>query len=180
MTKIITTLVLLIGVVLSGFAQNVSVFDKFEDYDDVTTVVVSKKAFGMLKKIASDSKEGKEFEDMVGGLQGLKVFTTEDATIAAEMQATFLKYRKTAKLEELMRVKDKDANVKIYVREGRDADHVSEFLMLVDKMNSSNSDNEPKVIIISIVGDIDLNNISKLTNQMDVPGGEHMKKASRK
>ncbi len=180
MNKKITILAILLGLFSFSYAQDSSVFDKYEDYDDVTTVVVSKKAFTMLKTIASDSSQGDEFQDMVSGLQGLKVFTTEDTAIATEMQATFTKYRKSAKLEELMRVKDKDANVKIYVKDGKDEDHVSEFLMLVDKMNTNQGGNNPKVIIISIIGDIDLNNISKITNQMDIPGGEHMNKASRK
>ncbi len=180
MNKKIIIFAMLLGLFSFSYAQDSSVFDKYEDYDDVTTVVVSKKAFTMLKTIANDSSQRDEFQDMVSGLQGLKVFTTSDNTIAAEMQATFTQYRKSAKLEELMRVKDKDANVKIYVKDGKDADHVSEFLMLVDKMNISQGGDDPKVIIISIIGDIDLNNISKITNQMDIPGGEHMEKAARK
>ena len=168
----------------SALSQNQSVFDKFEDYDDVTTVVVTKKAFQMLTKITSDSEEAQEFKKLVSGLENLKVFTTSKPSIAAEMQVTFNKYLKSSKLSELMRVKDKDANVKIYVKEGRDEDHVSEFLMLVDEMDVQISrdgeDASPQVVIISFTGDIDLNNISKITSGMDIPGGEHMKIVHKK
>jgi len=179
--KKILIILLIITTATISYAQELSIFDKYEDYDEVTTVVVTKRAFKMLKQISNDTKEGEEFQDLVSGLQGLKVFTTEDTKIAAEIENTFTKYLKTAKLEELMRVKDKDAHVKIYVREGRDEDHVSEFLMLVDNMNTStkNGERDPKVVVISIVGDIDLNNISKITNKMDIPGGQHMKKAHK-
>lgn len=166
-----------IGIVLSTYAQDVSVFDKYEDYDEVTTVVVSKRAFKLLKKIGNDSEE--KFKDMVEGLNGLKVFTTADPKVAAEMKVTFTKYRKSAKLEELIRVKDKDAHVKIYVKEGKDEDHVSEFLMLVDKIKTRSDGEEPKIVIISIVGDIDLNTISKITDQMDIEGKEHVRKAKK-
>ena len=166
-----------IGIVLSTYAQDVSVFDKYEDYDEVTTVVVSKRAFKLLKKIGNDSEE--KFKDMVEGLNGLKVFTTTDTKVAAEMKVTFTKYRKSAKLEELIRVKDKDAHVKIYVKEGKDEDHVSEFLMLVDKIKTSSDGEEPKIVIISIVGDINLNTISKITDQMDIEGKEHVRKAKK-
>lgn len=40
-------------------------------------------------------------------------------------------------MEELMRVKDKDANVKFYIRQGKDADHVKELLMFVDGINGT-------------------------------------------
>jgi len=177
MKKIVLIAITLIFA-LNTYAQDTSIFDRFEDYDDVTTVVVTKKAFQMLGKITTESKEGKEFNDLVGGLEDLKVFTTENKKIAEEMKSTFNKYLKSAKLSELMRVKDKDANVKIYVREGRDEDHVSEFLMLVDEMNGKHSGSE--VVIISLTGDIDLNNISKITEKMNISGGEHLKKVENK
>ena len=170
---LIISLVLL---TLSMQAQS-SIFDKFEDYDDVTTVVVTQKAFQMLKKISDDSQEGKEFNNLVSGLKDLKVFTTEKESIAQEMKGTFTKYIQKSKLSELMRVKDKDANVKIYVREGRDADHVSEFVMLVDQFHTNSP--EKQMVIISLTGDIDLNNISKITDKMHIPGGEHMKDVER-
>ncbi len=163
-----------------SYAQNNSIFDKFEDYDDVTTVVVTQKAFQMLKKISNDSKEGREFNALVSGLKDLKVFTTDNAKIAKEMQTTFTKHIKNAKLSELMRVKDKDANVKIYIREGKDDDHVSEFLMLVDEMAvSAHKGRNPEVVIISLSGNIDLKNISKLTKEMNISGGKHLKKAEK-
>ncbi len=175
--------ILVLAFSFNSYAQDNSIFDKFEDYDDVTTVVVTQKAFQMLKKISNDSEEGKEFNNLVSGLKNLKVFTTEDVKIAADMQSTFDKYLKKAQLSELMRVKDKDANVKIYVREGKDDDHVSEFLMLVNEVNASTKNGKhgnPEVVIISLTGDIDLNNISKLTKEMNIPGGEHMEKAEKK
>jgi hypothetical protein len=180
--KKIFLLLLVIALGFTSYAQNSSVFDKFEDYDEVTTIVVTQKAFQMLKKISSDTEEGKDFQNLVSGLNDLKVFTTENSKIADEMQATFNKYLKTAKLSELMRVKDKDANVKIYIREGKDEDHVSEFLMFVDEMDVKLNEGErgsPEVVIISLTGNIDLNNISKITTQMNIPGGQHMKKAEK-
>jgi hypothetical protein len=34
--------------------------------------------------------------------------------------------------------------------------------------------------LLSLTGDIDLRNVSKLTTQLNVPGGEQLKKASKK
>ena len=65
-------------------------------------------------------------------LSGLKVVITGVKNpCSADMQTTVDKYLRSASQEELMRVKDKDANVKFYIRNGRDSDHVSQLLMFV-------------------------------------------------
>ena len=144
---------------LANYAQT-SIFDKFEEMDDVTTVVVTQEAFKMLAKFKSGGEEGAEYFDMVKGLNSFKVFTTENPGIAKQMSDVVFSYLKSAKLTELMRVKDKDAKVKIYVRSGKDENHVSELLMFVsDMQNKANQE----AVILSLTGDIDLNKISKLT-----------------
>ncbi len=182
MKKIVIVLVSL-TFAINVWAQDSSIFDKFEDYDEVTTVVVTQQAFKMLQKVSSDSEEGKQFQELVSGLKDLKIFTTEDTKTADEMRNTFDKYLKNRKLSELMRIKDKDANVKIYVREGKDEDHVSEFLMIVDEMDiklNKKGRGNAEVVIISLTGDIDLNNISKITTNMNIPAGEYLEKAEKR
>jgi len=162
-------LILIIAIALvsvTTYAQN-SIFDKFEDMDDVTTVVVTQEAFKMMAKFNVGGDEGEEYLNMLKGLKSFKVFTTENPSISKDMNNVVSKYLKSAKLIELMRVKDKDANVKIYVRQGKDEDHVSELLMYVGGvgkyMENSDSPVKAESVILSLTGDIDLNKISKLT-----------------
>jgi len=63
---------------LTGFSQ--SLFDKFEDLDEVTSVVVNKSMFNLLAKIdvEVDDPEAQDFMDIASSLKSLKVFTTED------------------------------------------------------------------------------------------------------
>ena len=79
-----------------------------------------------------------------------------------------------------MRVKDKETNVKIYIRQGKDEDHVSELLMFVNGIGKyTKTDDSPykaETVIISLTGDIDLNKISKLTDAHISGSGEHLKK----
>lgn len=164
--KKIIVLIAIALISFTNYAQN-SIFDKFEEMDDVTTVVVTQEAFKMLAKFKSGGEEGQEYFDMVKGLSSFKVFTTENPSISKEMNTIVSKYLKSAKLIELMRVKDKDSNVKIYVRQGKDEDHVSELLMYVGGvgkyMENSDSPVKAESVILSLTGDIDLNKISKLT-----------------
>lgn len=163
----------------TNYAQS-SVFDKFEEMDDVTTIVVTQEAFKLLAKFKAGGEEGEEYFDMVKGLTSFKVFTTESVSIAKEMNDVISKYLKASKLTELMRVKDKEANVKIYIKLGKDENHVSELLMFVNGIGKyTKTDDSPykvETVIISLTGDIDLNKISKLTDAHISGSGENLKK----
>ncbi len=176
-------IVLIIVVAFVTFTSNAqsSIFDKFEDKDGVTTIVITKKAFELMAIFGGESNEAKEYAELVGGLDGLKVFTTEDKTIAADMLKTVNSYLKSSKLSELMRINDKDANVRIYIKEGKDDTHVEELLMFVNGLEKHFEGNEmgrsAEAVIVSLTGNIDLNKISELTEQMNISGSEHLKKA---
>lgn len=178
--KKLVIIALLVAFPLSSFAQ--SAFDKFEDMDDVSTVVVTKSMFRMLSKVnvEIDDPETQDFIDVIKKLKNLKVFATEDHTIASSMKSEVDKYLRSSSLEELMRVKDKDANVKIYIKEGRDEDHVSELLMFVTGIKNINTNGRKiETVLLSLTGDIDLNKINALTKKMDLPGGTQLKNAKR-
>ena len=83
-----------------------------------------------------------------------------------------------------MEVKDDGTEVKFYVQEGKDADHVKELLIFVtgidkkmdDKIEINGKQRKIETVVVSMTGDIDLNEISKLTQQMNIPGGQHLDK----
>ena len=176
-------LILIIAIAIVPFLGNAqtSVFDKFDGNDDVTTISVSKKAFQLMAKFGGVNEEAQEYANMVESLEGLKVFTTEDKTIALEMQSTVSKYLKNSNLSELFAVNDKEANVRIYVKEGKDDDHVKELLMFVNGIGKHIEDNDlgrsAEAVVLSLTGDIDLNKIAKLAEQMNISGAEHLKKS---
>tara|TARA_R110002051_G_scaffold148475_4_gene221091 strand:- start:2067 stop:2618 length:552 start_codon:yes stop_codon:yes gene_type:complete len=171
MKKIIAIVVIAL-ISYTGFSQ--SMFDKYEDLDKVSAVVVNESMFKLLSKIEVDveEQEAKDFMEIAKSIKNLKVFITEDKGISADMKLSVDKYLKTTSLVELMRVKDKDANVKFYIKSGKDDDHVSELLMFVTGINNANMDiNGRKVetVLLSLTGDIDLNKINSLTKKMNLP-----------
>ncbi len=175
--KLIIALLLAITPFIA-FSQ--SFFEKYEDLDEVSTMVISKRAFGLMAKIGGDSKEAKEYVDMVNTLDKLTVYTTEDLGIAAKIKADVKTYLKSSKLSELMRIKDKETNVKIYVKEGRNDSYVKELFMFINNIKNVHiKGRNPKVIIVSLTGDINLDKIGELADKMNIPGGEHLKKASK-
>ncbi|PKA96682.1 uncharacterized protein DUF4252 [Flavobacteriaceae bacterium MAR_2009_75] len=180
MKKIVIIIVMAIMPVV-GISQ--SLFDKYEDLDNVSAVVVNRSMFNLLSKIdvEVDDPEAQDFMDIAKSLNNLKVFITEDRSIASDMKIAVDKYLKSTKLEELMRVKDKDTNVKFYIRSGKDDDHVSELLMFVTGMQNADIDvNGRKIetVLLSLTGDIDLNKIGSLTKKMNLP--EELNEAGKK
>ena len=186
MKKLVIILTLIVS---SNFSFSQSVFDKFEDNDEVTTVVLNQRMFKMLASlnINSDEPETQATIDAIKKVTGLKVFTTGNEKIAAEMKRSVDKHIKTTKLDELMRIKDGDVNVKFYVLEGKDEDHVKELLMYMTGLKEI-TDGEIKVngkkreveaVIITLTGDIDLREVAKMTESIDLPGGDQLKKASK-
>ena len=127
-----------------------------------------------MSKIGSESDD--EYLNMIKNIESLRVFATESLEVAVQMEAAVKSYLKTANLEELMRVKDGDSNVIIYVKEGKSEDFVKELFMFVKDSDKTSKES----VIISLTGEIDLNQVAKLTQKMDLPGGEHLEKANNK
>ncbi|MFH4967382.1 DUF4252 domain-containing protein [Gaetbulibacter sp. M240] len=170
---------------LTGIAQS-DIFDKYNDNPDVTFVSIKPKMFQMIAKmgIDVDDPEAKAYMDMVKSITSFKTIVTDNKSISADI-SKWVKGRASS-LEELMEVKDEGTEVKFYVKEGRDSDHVKELLIFVngidkvmdDKIEINGKERKIETVVVSLTGDIDLNEISKLTNQMNIPGGEKLNKKS--
>jgi len=171
------------------FAQGI--FDKFEDNEEVTSFVINQKMFRMLASIDIDLDDPEEQKtlEMVKKITGLKVFTTGNDKVSADMKTTVESYLNSTKLEELMRFKDGDQTVKFYVKEGNDENHVKELLMYMTGLKGLTQGSDIEIngekrvfetVVLSLTGDIDLREISKITGKMDIPGGEQLKKVGNK
>ena len=172
----IKKLIIAVALITTPFFMNAqSQFDRFEDIEGVTSVIVNQKAFAMMSKIGAESDD--EYLNLIKNISTLKVFATENADVAKQMETEVKSYLLKANLEELMRVKDGNSNVKIYVKEGQSADYVKELFMFVK--DGGDKSGHDQTVIIYLTGNIDLKQISKLTEKMNLPGGEHLSKANK-
>jgi len=161
------------------------IFEKYNDNSDVTYVSIKPKMFQMIAKmgINVDDPEAKSFMDMVNSITSFKTLVTDNKSISADI-TKWVKSR-SGSLEELMEVKDDGSEVKFYVKEGKDSDHVKELLIYVNGIDKAmkgqgveiNGENRKiETVVVSLTGDINLNEISKLTDKMNIPGGQHLDK----
>lgn len=170
MKKLILSLVIVLTT-NTFFAQ--SVFDKFDGLDDVTTVIVNKKMFALLSKMDVKDKETQQYVNLIKKLDNLKVFVTQSDKRSDEMKAVSDKYIKSSALEELMRMNEKGKSVKIYVKSGASDSQIKELLMFVEGGGKEES------VLMSLIGNFDLDELSVLTDKMNLPGGDDLKKVSK-
>jgi hypothetical protein len=187
MKKQIIFLALMLAPVLT-YCQDI--FEKYEDSGEVTYIAMQPKMFQMLAKmsVSADDPDAKDFFSLVNSITSFKVITTESEGVSKDITGWVNTRLKSSSFEELMRVKDGDSNVKFYVKEGKDDDHIQELLMFVtglkDREELKDVDmNGRKIetVLLSLTGDnIPLRQIAKLTDKMDLPGGDQLKKAGDK
>lgn len=173
-------IILIAAIVLASqtiYSQK-STFDKYENQKDVTSMIVTKSMFKLMSKIdlSSNDPEAQNYLKMVENLEDIKIFTTDNATTAADMKSTVDSYIKSSTtLTELMRVNDDGKNIRFYVKEGKNENFVSELLMFLEDSSSK----DKQAVVMSITGNIDLRQISQLTSDLKVPGSDQLKNAKK-
>lgn len=170
-------IVLLLLVVLPSFIFAQSTFDKFEDKDEVNSVIVNKKMFELMSKVKVDAKdkEMQQYLTLLKKLDNLKVFTTNSTKLSSEMKSSVSSYLKSNPLEELMRVNSDGKNVKIYIKSAGSTSIVKELLLFME-----GDLKETPTVILSLTGEFNLDELSSLTERMNLPGKDELKKASKK
>ncbi len=182
------SLIILFVLFISFWGNSQTIFEQYADSDDVTLVSISPKMFKMLGQmsISVDDPEAQEFLEMVTQINNFKVLICSKEEISNEMLAWVNKEVKKSNLEQLMSVKDAEADVTFYVKEGSKENYVEQLLMYVNEKKPSNGNSlnvngrQIESILLMLEGNIDLNQISKLTDKMDLPGGKQLKNAIKK
>jgi len=139
-----------------------SYFEKYEESDDFTIVMISPRMFSLIAKLDIDEME-EDVRNVIKDLRGLRVMTTEEDGMAHYKELS--SQLKFSEYEELMRVKDEDNNVRIMIKENT-AGKISELLLLVGS--------EDEFVLVSFIGNIDINKIAQLSGNLEINGIEYL------
>ena len=159
MKKIVLT-VMTLSIVSLTFGQQVvtKYMDKYEDDETFTKVSVSSKMFSLFSEMEGTEEDEQLFYDITSKLKGMKVVASEKVSDPRALYNGAISDVEKAGFEELMTVKDAEENVKISIRE---KGGVIEELILV-------AGGKEKFAMVSLFGEIDLKQISKLASLMRV------------
>jgi len=147
------------GTVITKYMNQYAGNEKF------TKVSVSQKMFSMFTNLEAGSPAEKEFLQAVSKLKGLKVIMTDSIPNSAALYKQAVADVNKAGYEELVSVNDARANMQFSIKESKGI--ISELIMVVG--------GKKQFIMLSLYGDIDLKNISKIAQQMHVPGLDQLK-----
>lgn len=156
---------------LFAMAQNTPVdelFDKYSGQEGITSVYITSYMFGMFADLETDDPE---FDKLIKNLKGIKILATDDSFKGSGINFYKEIIDKLPKsvYKELMVIKEKDQDVQFLINE---KDGIITELLIIAGGKSENA-------IISIQGNIDLKNISKLSKSMNIGGLEHLEEIDK-
>jgi len=171
MKKIIIVALMMIAV--NGvFAQDAisKFFSKYQDDESFTQVTVSSKMFSLFTNMEVESPEDKEVLDAISKLKGLRILGKENTSDARKLYKEAFALIPMKEFEELMTVRDKDQDFKFLIKES--GGKISELLMIMGGADD--------FMVMSLFGEIDLKQVSRLGKKMNVGGLEQLEKLDDK
>jgi len=164
MKKIVAVAVVMM-VASGAFAQDAisKFFSKYQSDESFNQVNISSKMFGLITNMEIETPEDKEIVEAISKLKGLKILAKDNARNSRELyKEAFAMIPKD--YEELMTIRDKDKDMKFLIKES--GGKISELLMVM-------GGNE-EFMVMSLFGEIDLKQVSRIGKKLDVKGLENL------
>lgn len=159
-------------IALAGSAYSQSAIDNYFSYLDrdttITKVTINSKMFELFSYMDAESDEEKEFKEAISNLESMKVLVKENASNAEALFKEAIK-KPGKEFELLMEVDQESEHFYFLINEKNGV--IAELLMI------GNSDGE--FIILSLTGEIDLAQISRLSRSMNIDQMEHLQKIDK-
>jgi hypothetical protein len=169
--KKLIAIVVLMTVISGAYAQDAisKFFSKYQNDETFSQVNVSSRMFGLFMKMEGETEQDKEILDAISKLKGLKIIAKDDARNARELyKEAFTVIPKD--YEELMSVRDEDKDMKFMIKES--GGKIAELLMVMG--------GKEEFMVLSLFGEIDLKQISRIGRQLDVKGLENLERIDNK
>ena len=150
---------------VSGQSAMDKLWDKYSGQEGITSVFISKYMFDMFRNIEAENGE-EEFQHVISKLNGIKILATKNQESAQKINLhdEIFNGIKGKKYEELMVIRDEGEDVKFLVLEEKGK--IAELLMIVTSPKEN--------VIISIQGNLDMNDLAKLSKTFNIEGMERL------
>ena len=169
---------LAIGVVMMVFSAAVQAqdnaisrfFSKYQNDESFSQVTVSSKMFGLFTNMDVEKPEDKEVLDAISKIKGLRILGKQQTRDSRALYKEAMAMIPQKEYEELLTVRDKDKDMKFFIKEA--GGKISELVMVM-------GGNE-EFMVLSIFGEIDLKQVSKIGRKMDIDGLRNLEKVRDK
>jgi hypothetical protein len=127
--------------------------------------------FSLFTNMEGDSPEDKEILSAISKLKGLRILQKTDSLSARRLYKEAFGLIPAKDYEELMSYRDKDKDFKFMIKEAPGG-KISELLMIMG--------GSKEFMVLSLFGEIDLKQVSRIGQKMDVKGLENLQKMDSK
>lgn len=151
-------------------------YSALENLKNISETVVTSEMFSLIANIEIDSDDDdfNQVKKIIDNLSEVRMYSTSNPASAATLNSFATKYISSNNLVKLMHVKEDGQMFTFHMRKGTSDKKVRNLVMLI---NDTEGDDKDTVFLI-ISGDIDLNQISKLTKMLNVPGQKQIENAT--
>ncbi len=171
MKTLLYTLLFLLGFNI----QAQSFTQKYEDIDDITSVVVTDEMFKMLGSIEPEGQKAKEEIEVLKNLSGLNIISTDDNRYKKQILKDVDLYVNKKHMKELLRINDKDAKVKFYVIKGNKPYIAKELVMIMITKETPS-----EIVVMDLTGNINLKKLSKLNAKVNMIDKKYFEEVEQK
>jgi len=131
-----------------------SVFDKYAEMEEVTSVYITKSMLSLFPK-GQTSVNGVNIGNIASRLDNIQILSCDEPDIVAKLRKETADIYTKNGYEELMRIREDGEKTTIYFRDRKN--EKKEFVLLTDEKD--------ELTIISIVGDLTLQEIQGIINK---------------
>ncbi|MGD1894836.1 MAG: DUF4252 domain-containing protein [Cyclobacteriaceae bacterium] len=139
-------------------------FDKYADDEAFTKVSITSKMFSLFTEFEPEDPETQELTEAISKLKGLKILASDSIDNARSYFKDATAQVRKGNMEELMSIRDGKDDMLFMIKE--DAGKISDLVMLVGGDN--------KFVAMSLYGEIDLKQISKISKGMKIDGMKYL------
>ena len=145
-------------------------FSKYQYNDDFTQINITSRMFSLFTDMEVEDEEDQEVLDAIGELTGLKILVKDGGSDGKALYKEAFSKLPKGEFDELMSIREGDQDMKFLIKES--GGKISELLMIAGGEN--------EFFIMSILGNIDLKQISKLSKKMNIDGLENLERLDDK
>lgn len=144
---------------------------KLSSTENISEFKIGSNVFDLMSKfkISFGDKGLDQMSDQLKKLTSIVAYSSDSLSGSSNIESSFNDYILNSELMQLIQFKENKYEVNIYTSENEDS-IIEELSMIVKR------DNSFKTIYLQIRGEINLDQIASVASELNVPGGDFLKK----
>ena len=161
-----------------------SIFEKFQNNKNVTSISITPKMFQMLGSMAisSNDPESLYLKEIINEIKSFNALITSSYDIITQMTKWVESTSKKEDIDQIFSISEEKIEMNIYAKDGQETGGLKTILIFskgssIKQINSENNAEKIEAFLLLVEGNISIENISKLIGKMNLPGSDQLKKA---